>query len=92
MGGPGETQIEADRRQLNDRIKNIKAKIKVFEKKFKEKDVFSADGVFITNSSAIILEANKLNNKKKFKIYDLRNLYSPLKMKTANIKYYSIGR
>ena len=39
-------------------------KIKVFEKKFKEKDVFSADGVFITNSSAIILEANKLNNKK----------------------------
>ena len=32
LGGPGETQIEADRRQLNDRIKNIKAKIKVFEK------------------------------------------------------------
>ena len=35
---------------------------------------------------------NKLNNKKKFKIYDLRNLYSPSKMKNKNIKYYSIGR
>ena len=38
--------------------------IKVCEKKFKEKDVFKADNVFITNSSAIILEANKLNGKK----------------------------
>ena len=35
---------------------------------------------------------NNLNNKKKFKIYDLRNLYSPSKMKNKNIKYYSIGR
>ena len=35
---------------------------------------------------------NKLNNKKKFKIYDLRNLYSPSKMKNKNIEYYSIGR
>ena len=39
-------------------------KITVLEKKFKETDVLSANGVFITNSSAIILEANKLNNKK----------------------------
>ena len=38
-------------------------KIKVQEKKFKEADVLGADGVFITNSSALILEANKLNNK-----------------------------
>ena len=38
------------------------------------------------------LNFNKLNNKKKFKIYDLRNLYSPSKMKNTNIKYYSIGR
>ncbi len=35
---------------------------------------------------------NRLNNKKKFKIYDLRNLYTPSKMKNKNIKYYSIGR
>ena len=38
--------------------------IKVLEEKFKERDVFKADNVFITNSSAIILEANKLNGKK----------------------------
>ena len=38
--------------------------IKVLEEKFKESDVFKADNVFITNSSAIILEANKLNGKK----------------------------
>ena len=38
------------------------------------------------------LNFNRLNNKKKFKIYDLRNLYSPLKMKNKNIEYYSIGR
>ena len=35
---------------------------------------------------------NRLNKNKKFKIYDLRNLYSPLKMKNKNIVYYSIGR
>lgn len=38
--------------------------IKVIEKKFKINDVYKADSVFITNSSSLILEANKLNNKK----------------------------
>jgi D-alanine transaminase len=38
--------------------------IKVREDKFKESDVYKADNVFITNSSSIILEANKLNGKK----------------------------
>ena len=38
--------------------------IEVYEDKFKESDVFKADNVFITNSSAIILEANKLNGKR----------------------------
>ncbi len=38
------------------------------------------------------LNFNRLNNKKKLKIYDLRNLYSPTKMKNKNIEYYSIGR
>ena len=38
------------------------------------------------------LNFNKLKNKKKFKIYDLRNLYSPKKMKNKNIDYFSIGR
>ena len=38
------------------------------------------------------LNFNKLNNKKNFKIFDIRNLYSPAKMKKNNIEYYSIGR
>ncbi len=38
------------------------------------------------------LNFNRLINKKKFKIYDLRNLYSPKKMKNKNINYFSIGR
>ncbi len=38
--------------------------IQVCEDKFKEIDVYKADNVFITNSSTIILEANKLNGKK----------------------------
>ena len=38
------------------------------------------------------LNFKRLNNKKKFKIYDLRNLYSPKKMKNKNIDYISIGR
>ena len=38
------------------------------------------------------LNFNRFNNKKKLKIYDLRNLYSPSKMKIKNIEYYSIGR
>ncbi len=38
------------------------------------------------------LNFNSLNIRKKLKIYDLRNLYSPSKMKNKNIEYYSIGR
>ena len=38
------------------------------------------------------LNFNRLKNKKKFKIYDLRNLYSPKKMKNKNIDYFSVGR
>ena len=38
------------------------------------------------------LNFKKINNKKRFKIFDIRNLYSPVKMKNNNIEYYSIGR
>ena len=41
-----------------------KLNVQVYEDKFKENDVYDADNVFITNSSTIILEANKLNGKK----------------------------
>ena len=38
------------------------------------------------------LNLKKISNKKNYKIYDLRNLYSPAKMKKNKINYFSIGR
>ena len=39
-----------------------------------------------------LLNFKKLINKSNFKIFDMRNLYDPLKMKKLNIKYFGIGR
>ena len=38
------------------------------------------------------LDFKKLNKNKKFKVYDLRNLYNIVEMSNKKIKYYSIGR
>ena len=38
------------------------------------------------------LDFRKFSKKKKFKIYDLRNLYSPQDMKKLGFQYYSLGR
>ena len=38
------------------------------------------------------IDFNKLSKRKKFKIYDMRNLYSPELMKHKGFNYYSIGR
>ena len=38
------------------------------------------------------LDFNKIVGNKKFKIYDMRNLYQPNKMRKLGITYYSIGR
>jgi len=38
------------------------------------------------------LDFNKLSRGKKFKIFDMRNLYSPQLMKKKGFDYYSIGR
>ena len=38
------------------------------------------------------LDFKKINPNKNFKIYDLRNLYSPEQMKEKKLKYYSVGR
>ncbi|MDC1476135.1 UDP-glucose/GDP-mannose dehydrogenase family protein [Pelagibacteraceae bacterium] len=38
------------------------------------------------------LDFKKLTKKKKFKIYDLRNLYSSKQLKKLGLNYYSIGR
>jgi len=39
-----------------------------------------------------LLNFKKLIKKAKFKIYDMRNMYSPIRMKKLNIDYYSVGR
>ena len=39
-----------------------------------------------------LLNFKKLVKKNKFIIYDMRNIYSPLKMKQLKIKYFSVGR
>ena len=38
------------------------------------------------------LDFKKLSRKRKFKIYDMRNLYSPQNMKKQGFSYHSIGR
>ena len=38
------------------------------------------------------LDFKKLSKRKKFQIYDMRNLYSPENMIKKGFKYYSIGR
>ena len=38
------------------------------------------------------IDFSKISVRKKFKIYDMRNLYSPTKMKKLGLNYYSIGR
>ena len=35
---------------------------------------------------------NKLNASKKLKIYDMRNIFSPSKIKSQGYKYFGIGR
>ncbi len=39
-----------------------------------------------------VLDFKKLLKVKKFKIYDMRNLYSPAKMRKLGLSYYSVGR
>ena len=38
------------------------------------------------------IDFKKISKNKKFKIFDMRNLYSPQKMKNLGLSYYSIGR
>ena len=38
------------------------------------------------------LNFKKLVNKNNFKVYDMRNLYSPAKMREYKINYFGIGR
>ena len=38
------------------------------------------------------IDFKKICKNKNLKIYDMRNLYSPKKMKNSGLSYYSIGR
>jgi len=69
------------------------------EKEFK--DLWNAHGVFTTmwiygKPQKILFFkehiTNLIRSTKNYKIYDLRNLYSPVKMKKNKINYFSIGR
>ena len=39
-----------------------------------------------------LLNFKKIVKKNKFKVFDMRNIYSPLKMKRLKIDYFGIGR
>ena len=39
-----------------------------------------------------LLNFKKLTKKQKIKIYDMRNMFSPLKMKKLKIDYFGVGR
>ena len=38
------------------------------------------------------IDFNKTVKNKKFKVFDMRNIYSPDKMKELKIKYFGVGR
>ena len=39
-----------------------------------------------------LIDKNCTSGRKKFKIYDMRNLYSPRNLKKQGFSYYSLGR
>ncbi len=71
-----------------DKIKNVK-----FSKNISEACLKSDLIILHTEWNEFkLLNFKKLVKKNNFKIYDMRNIYSPKKMKISNIKYFSIGR
>jgi UDPglucose 6-dehydrogenase len=75
------------KKEFND-IKNCKFKNNI------EKNCEGADLVILLTEWDEFKSINfkKIIKKSDFKIYDLRNLYTPDEMKINKIKYYSIGR
>ena len=74
--------------------KDFKKYKNVQYKKTIEKCVANADLIIIHTewNDFKSLNFNKLMKSKRTIIYDMRNLYSPIKMKKQNIKYLSVGR
>ena len=71
-----------------DRLKNVK-----FKNNIKEACI-SSDLIIIHTewNEFKLIDLKKIVKKKNFIVYDLRNIYSPEKMKKQKIKYFGIGR
>ena len=71
-----------------DRLKNVK-----FKNNIKEACI-SSDLIIIHTewNEFKLIDLKKIVKKKNFIVYDLRNIYSPEKMKKHKIKYFGIGR
>ena len=71
-------------------------KIEIMQKLLKDRQKYykKADLIIIHTEWNEFKQLNlkKISNKKNYKIYDLRNLYSPEKMKKNKVNYFSIGR
>tara|TARA_A100001011_G_scaffold54171_1_gene52705 strand:+ start:489 stop:1787 length:1299 start_codon:yes stop_codon:yes gene_type:complete len=71
-------------------------------KKLKNVKYYTTIDAACSNSDLIVIHTEwndfklinfkKIVKKKSFIIYDMRNIYSPIKMKKLNIKYFGIGR
>ncbi|MDA9663377.1 nucleotide sugar dehydrogenase, partial [Candidatus Pelagibacter sp.] len=72
-------------------FKNIK---NVFYKNDIQSSLYNSDLVIIHTewNDFKALNFKLLIKKKNFAIYDLRNIYSPVKMKKSKIKYFGVGR
>ena len=76
----------------------------ILKNKVKNKNVFHAKSIkeSLEGSNLVIIHTEwndfkSINFKtmvkgKKFIIYDMRNIYSPAKIKAQGFKYYSVGR
>ncbi len=65
----------------------------VFKKNIKENCADADLVILLTEWDEFkTIDFKKIIKNKKFKIYDLRNLYNPEDMKKNKIKYYSVGR
>ena len=75
------------KREFN-RLKNVQ-----FKNNIKEA-CMSSDLIIIHTewNEFKLIDLKRMVNKKNFIVYDLRNIYSPLKMKNQGIKYFGLGR
>ncbi len=76
------------KKQEFDRLKNVQ-----FKNNIKEACI-SSDLIIIHTewNEFKLIDLKRIVSKKNFIVYDLRNIYSPEKMKKQKIKYFGIGR